>query len=315
MPDVFEIPVNFAVLRRAATANRPSCFQIVYAQSQNWGEYHKIENVGWVRQDEVYPIIQQQGHDLDPNIHTLRVQRPGWPEQQVQKFWRLPYYFMRNGARIPVFDFQYSSWFPTGYTPIPIPLEQHESIVRFMNEVKQARCLQIHAAQEPYPILFTPPRTRTHTNTPLLAPPRRRQSLERHQQVEDDAIFAANIQSMLDAAADLPPSPRPPPLEIPPPAGEEFGDLPQLIPWSPPPIPEIVRQPLVLPKHVGDLILADARQGVSDCPIAAVPFRECSRLTVTSCFHVFDRNSLAIWMQDHETCPVCRTQIVNVIHE
>lgn len=324
MPDVLEIPVNFAVLRRAVDNRRPSTFQILYAQSYNWGEYHMVENVGWVREDEVYPVIRQSDARIDANIYTLRLQRPGWPEVQSYKFWKLPLYFMRNGAQIPVFDFQYTSWIPNRYTPIPLAAEGRNELERFINDIKRLRCEQIALTQQP--VVATPPRQQQQTVAPAAPPRRRRNSLDRMQQIEADHEFALNIQSLLDAANSVeePAFPillRPPTLEIPPPAGQDdFGDLPALIPmgsvWQPVsnPDPQILRQPLLLPKHIGDLILADARTGSQDCPIAAIPFSQCPQLSVTSCFHVFDRRSLGIWMEEHTSCPVCRTQIANVVH-
>jgi hypothetical protein len=317
-----EILTNFSVLRRAVDNRRPPSFQMLFAQIHNWGEYHRVENVDWVRVDEVYPVIRQPDSEIDENIYTLRIRRPGWPHTQVFKFWRLPFYFMRNGARIPVLDFQYTSWIPNGYVPIPIPAEGRESIVDFMNEIKQQRCNQI--TNPGGPVLVprvevdndilqrTPTRD---TQSPILggAPPRRRR--RGRMQDEQNDVMAANLLTLLNEERV---AARPPNLDIPPPNGEDdFSDLPDLISFTPN-VPthhvQIIKEPLTLPKHVGDLILADARRGNQDCPIAAVSFRECSELTVTSCFHVFDCRSLGVWLEEHNTCPVCRTRIVNVIN-
>jgi SUMO ligase MMS21 Smc5/6 complex component len=62
-------------------------------------------------------------------------------------------------------------------------------------------------------------------------------------------------------------------------------------------------------------LLQQARSGSESCPIAAQPYSECSTLTVTSCFHIFDKASLERWTQTHDTCPVCRVYLTNRVNE
>jgi hypothetical protein len=71
----------------------------------------------------------------------------------------------------------------------------------------------------------------------------------------------------------------------------------------------------LLPKAVGDVLLANARKGAETCPIAAIPFAECSKICVTSCFHIFDAVSLTRWCENHSNCPICRSKIENVVFE
>jgi hypothetical protein len=70
-----------------------------------------------------------------------------------------------------------------------------------------------------------------------------------------------------------------------------------------------------LPKHVGEVLLSAARKGTDSCPIAALTFAECSSLAVSSCFHIFDKESLERWMTTSASCPVCRSKIENVVSE
>jgi hypothetical protein len=72
---------------------------------------------------------------------------------------------------------------------------------------------------------------------------------------------------------------------------------------------------LPLPKEIGSILLSHARKGADLCPIAAIPFAECEKISVSSCFHVFDAASLARWQAEHTTCPVCRCKIENVVSE
>lgn len=60
-----------------------------------------------------------------------------------------------------------------------------------------------------------------------------------------------------------------------------------------------------LPKHIAQVVASDAKQRGEICPISMedINDKEC---TVTSCFHVFDRDSIAIWHEQTNTCPVCK---------
>lgn len=73
--------------------------------------------------------------------------------------------------------------------------------------------------------------------------------------------------------------------------------------------------PLFLPSHIGKMIITNARLGNECCPILSQPLKECHTLSVTSCFHIFDRNSLQTWRIINNNCPECRCVIVNVVDE
>ncbi len=83
------------------------------------------------------------------------------------------------------------------------------------------------------------------------------------------------------------------------------------------PVERVVIQTQIkpLPKAVGDILIANARSSTDSCPIAATTFKECTKLSITSCFHVFDFESLSKWQETHSTCPVCRAKIENVVSE
>lgn len=72
-------------------------------------------------------------------------------------------------------------------------------------------------------------------------------------------------------------------------------------------------RPLPIPEIVGSLLIRDAYQGSETCPITATPYNELHRLTATSCFHVFDTESIERWLTDQKSCPICRTEITNMI--
>ncbi len=50
----------------------------------------------------------------------------------------------------------------------------------------------------------------------------------------------------------------------------------------------------------------------ADCPISMKPFKECDNLLVTSCYHIFDEESLEAWFKTNPTCPLCKQQVTSV---
>lgn len=81
------------------------------------------------------------------------------------------------------------------------------------------------------------------------------------------------------------------------------------------PIRNSTVRPLVLPQTVGQIILHNARLGSEECPITSTRYSEIAHLSVTSCFHVFETDSIEQWRETHSTCPVCRTEIINLVSE
>jgi hypothetical protein len=61
----------------------------------------------------------------------------------------------------------------------------------------------------------------------------------------------------------------------------------------------------VLPKHVAEMIANDAVAREEVCPITMDPIT-LETCAVTSCFHVFERDALAMWHVANNTCPVCK---------
>jgi hypothetical protein len=63
-----------------------------------------------------------------------------------------------------------------------------------------------------------------------------------------------------------------------------------------------------LPKHVEDVLLANAVRTKQDCPIAMEPITQ-ENGSVTSCGHIFTKDALANWLRDRNTCPECRAKL------
>ena len=310
-----EFPQTFAVVK--AQAN-PRSFQILMSSSQyNQEEGHDVytlENASWARDLERTRYEEDLFTELDPCVYTFCYYSSSH-SMRIRKFkyWYTPYSFTRNGQRIPILEFQYKSWLPSGGIRIPIAYNETH-FMDTLNTINQERCADIHNAEQGN-LVTPPPRTRQNRSPPPIS----RQSPHFPESVEQ----TRRRLNMLD---DYHPQPPPPQQPLPPSLLELLSEessfaIPLPVAFqvtnTAPPGGEAPpsQQVLPLPKHVGDLLIHHSRLGTESCPILATPFSECDTLTVTSCFHVFDSQSLGRWRTDHSTCPVCRTPITNVVEE
>ena len=94
---------------------------------------------------------------------------------------------------------------------------------------------------------------------------------------------------------------------------EEDGErvqIPRLIPDPPrrflPEAPVLVPRALPFPPHVVSLLIQTAIAKGDPCPISLGELT-AENATVTSCGHVFQRESIEHWLSDHSECPVCRS--------
>lgn len=282
-----DFPNYFAVLRRLSTRGPFwQFFEAVYHQNQN---AYEVKTPSWESD------ISQVSHSgiLPYQENAVRFVRIQLPNRGVRNnvFWFVPLMLdtgVKNG--IPVVDFSFKAWLPR--PSHRIYAEDTNDILETMNALEQRfRSLSGSISYIPQeeesipPIPIRPP-----------TPPRRRpteSSLESTQS-DDDAesiltVYPSGENGLLG-------SPRR--LEFPP------------LPPSP---TDDQRVPLPIPEHVGKLLMDHARGTEDSCPITAVPFKEISNLTVTSCFHIFDSQALNRWRQEHTSCPVCRTMITNVV--
>ena len=51
----------------------------------------------------------------------------------------------------------------------------------------------------------------------------------------------------------------------------------------------------------------------SECPIASIALKECDRVSILDCYHVFDSSSIHTWMRIKAECPVCKSKST-IIH-
>ena len=94
-----------------------------------------------------------------------------------------------------------------------------------------------------------------------------------------------------------------PPITPPPPARDNPRDNPR----SRPVVTEVSLQAFTIQALINHAISESMT-----CPISMNPIQK-STACVTSCQHIFERDSIAHWLSDHTNCPVCRqaTSICN----
>lgn len=267
---------------------------------------------------------------------------------QREKPLELPYWYLpgislvKDRQRIPIIEFTCSNWFPSREKHDMIPVRRQEELRTILHDINQRQWFPYRYAT---PAETTPPRNTAAVVAPAApqrpsrrSPPpspipfRSLRNISRppHPQEVDDSdveyyepsppplsieIPTSWIDELQDGFMEEPRRPRPRNLRQLVREEEEEEDIPLAfrVHDEPPAPPAPV--PLPLPRHVGDMLIKGAREGKESCPISANLYSECKQLTVTSCFHVFEKLSLATWQREHDTCPVCRMKIVNLVDE
>jgi hypothetical protein len=80
--------------------------------------------------------------------------------------------------------------------------------------------------------------------------------------------------------------------------------LPYPPPVSSPPSPE----PRI-PSFVANIMKQDAIRNKADCPISMESITESTNTSLTSCYHIFETESLNTWMNCNRSCPVCKVPV------
>lgn len=253
--------------------------------------YYEVSNIDNVEEFDGRLLPAPSAVSRDRTIYLLHTFHPDTAEPLEVYYWFTPYVLEgHRGTIIPLLEFQYRSWIPTGYTPLPIRANLNE-VYACLSQIQQERLDEIRR-REDNDSIQTPPRN--YYNIPMFEP--RHYNDDPHERWMQNSRRGSRVQT---------PPPPPPPvariIEV--------------------PVERVVERIIVqqrvlpLPKDVGNLLLSNARKGADSCPIAATPFSECESLCVSSCFHIFDAASLARWQESHTSCPVCRSKIENVVIE
>jgi hypothetical protein len=60
-----------------------------------------------------------------------------------------------------------------------------------------------------------------------------------------------------------------------------------------------------LPNHIATLIVTDAMNKGDTCSITFEPL-VLENTAITSCFHLFNYEAITTWLNNNDTCPLCR---------
>jgi hypothetical protein len=63
-----------------------------------------------------------------------------------------------------------------------------------------------------------------------------------------------------------------------------------------------------IPQFVADIMKRDAISSKLTCPISLESL-DLVPLSITSCFHLFQRDCIATWMERDNSCPVCKAPV------
>ena len=303
MPAVQHFPSVFAVIRTQAIP-RP-CLQILQSQDHSHSRnYERSRTPVFIRNFPGADRLQDSDlyrldlYQVDPTIFTLRYLVDGHRDVREVKFWTLPYYIRYHNEHIPVLEFQYRSWLPENYQPVAISRDIQE-VLHVHARIESERIQEIRAQEDSGHRFsqygeFTPSiRYSRHTAGP---------------DDWDDRLYLSRNQLVGARGRSRTPSPPRRMSAAPPPPVVQIVEVP---------VERVIREVRTrpIPKTIGELILVGARNGSDSCPIAALSYKDCVKLSVSSCFHIFDKESLDRWMETSESCPVCRSRIENVISE
>lgn len=285
------LPRTFAILR--TNAYRGPQMQILRAERHRLQDYYLIENV----EENISSSLDARLHisniplrALDETIYTVKLRNPDTHAIVEVKYWYLP--FTIRSLSIPFLEFQYRSWVPRIDHPVPFHTDIHiTEMLRVMDRIQEQRLERIRTMedrgiQERHYFAYHHP-------------------LDGSDDYDDRRSLEGDFVGVNRYRIRRPPTPPPQP-EI------RIVEVQVEVPVERI-IVRTVQKPL--PRGVGDILLANARNSADTCPITALPFKDCLKLSITSCFHVFDLESLTKWQEDHNTCPVCRAKIENVVSE
>ena len=148
MPVIENFPPIFAVIRTQAIP-RP-CLQILQAEPI-YGNFYRITNFpGNPYSFRNMDLERMENYQLDPTIFTLKYVVDGHRDVREVKFWSLPYSIRdRNQAR-PVLEFQYRSWLPDQYDPIPIS-RNINGVLHVHSLIEAERLQEIRASEDSNP--------------------------------------------------------------------------------------------------------------------------------------------------------------------
>jgi hypothetical protein len=76
---------------------------------------------------------------------------------------------------------------------------------------------------------------------------------------------------------------------------------------------EFVSKEKGIPTFVAEALVKAGISTDSECSISMIPLKDCSKVSVTNCYHCFDASSLTTWTNKKKTCPLCKNEITSII--
>jgi hypothetical protein len=76
---------------------------------------------------------------------------------------------------------------------------------------------------------------------------------------------------------------------------------------EPPPVP-LEPKAQTIPQFVAEIMKRDAISAKSTCAISLEALADVP-VSITSCFHMFDRSSINRWLERENSCPVCKSSV------
>ncbi len=69
-----------------------------------------------------------------------------------------------------------------------------------------------------------------------------------------------------------------------------------------------------LPRFVLGALIESNIKNDKSCSITMIPFKDISQVSITSCYHCFEKEALGRWLSTNQTCPECRSTISGTLH-
>ncbi len=299
MPYVQHFPEVFAVVRTQAV--RGPSLQILRSLERH--RYYTIQNERNSQRFLHKSLERVPRYQVDRTVYTLRFKTEDFEQVNEVKFWVLPFFLIDGpwDTVIPILEFQYRSWIPSHYDEVPIYGTQYSELLECMERIQEERLDEIRSSEDSHS------RSSYHNfHYNYIGNPSFRNLLLSSGPDDYDDRRTMRRGSLVGAIPDRVNTPQ---------AHYRQPEI-QVIEVEVP-VDRIIREVRVqpLPKAIGDILLANARLGSDTCPILSIPYKECDKLSISSCFHIFDKESLARWQSTHSNCPVCRSKIENIVSE
>ena len=77
----------------------------------------------------------------------------------------------------------------------------------------------------------------------------------------------------------------------------------------PPPVPSAPPAQTPIAAYVGEIIKRDAIHTKTTCSISLEEITQETKTGITPCFHLFEEESLRLWLQTEQTCPICKSTV------